>query len=780
MNSKTILKIFLSICCLVAATASASTTVQLLEGDSYNLTREVQYLIDPSHNLTLAAVQADHSWKYLDKSIVNFGFMKEAIWLKFEVRAVESNDWVLHIPYPLLDYIDNYSFINNVQLPDILSGDLRPFGQRPVNHPDFVFPYALSAKDHLTIYLRIKTAGATEIPIWIKTRDDFNKSNQIRLISLGFIKGIVIVMLLYNLFIFHAIRERAYLYYVMNLMVYLVAFSIFDGYGFQYFWPSLHNINQYNFPVFNGLVQVTSLLFMLEFLNVFKTNRWYKKYFLTLLSISITLPLLGVLLPYEIIVPLQVLFAIIMNISGLILCYYLSFKGNVSARYFSVGWTLFIIGMLCVNLKSLGLLPTNWFTENTYQLGVLIETFVLSLALAQRIKSEREKKIIAQKERLESLKHYQELYDCSLSGQFQLASNGEFLSVNPSFAKMLGYENPVEILSEPKLKLKHLKINAHQLDDIEEHMINEDIINDYELQIEGKTGKIIWIALFMRPIVNEKNKVEYYEGSTIDISERKKNEELRDNMQKDKMLTMEHLIVGICHELNTPLGIALTGLSHVKKISDDVGVLFNNDELTREKFNSFIADELELVYLAENSLLKSIYLIKLFKSLSVNQVNYHHSRALLKPIITTEIALLKKAGDNIKLLLSCDSRIIIDSYPDAVGDVIHELITNSIEHGFSENGAQIIKINITEEDNTITISYSDNGKGVEKSSGKYIFNPFYTTGRGESGKIGLGMYQVHNIITQLLKGSITLQECSQGLTYIIEFPKYIDAVKQTS
>lgn len=58
---------------------------------------------------------------------------------------------------------------------------------------------------------------------------------------------------------------------------------------------------------------------------------------------------------------------------------------------------------------------------------------------------------------------------------------------------------------------------------------------------------------------------------------------------------------------------------------------------------------------------------------------------------------------------------------------------------------------------------------------QYVFNPFYTTGRGSNGKTGLGMYHVHNIINQLLKGKIAMLEKPQGVTYSIDFPQFIEA-----
>ena len=771
MKHNIFLPLIFTILCIIPpfSSASGSTTVQLLNDESYSLTNEIQYRLDPSNDLTINSVITDNTWQNLNKSVVSFGFIKETLWLKFDVQANKANDWYLQLAYPLLDYVDNYSFINGSPLPVVYTGDLRAFSQRPVD-----LPYHLSNNDKLTVYLKISTSGSVEVPTWLKTKETFSQSNQKRLIMLGWINGILVLMFLYNLFIYFVIRDKAYLYYVINVAAYLIALSIYDGYGFQYFWPLSPNFNNLAFPVFNGLIQATSLLFMLEFLKVFNRDQWYKKYFIVLLYIAFSLPILGAILPYRIIVPVEVIFAIVMNLSGLTLGAYLSIKGDISARYFTLAWSVLIIGLLLANLKSFGLLPTNWFTAHAYQLGAFIETFILSLALAQKIESARKDRNIAQKENLKSLNRFRDLYNDSLSGQFQVILNGNFLSVNPTFAIMLGYSSPDEFLAQTTANFSSLNIKDHQHEDIEGKMLKKAIINNYELEIEDRYGKSIWIALFMRP-TNNNNEFEYYEGSTIDISESVNNSRIKDQAFKDRMITMEQLIAGICHELNTPLGVVTTGLSHLKDINENTGKLFNDNKLTRLEFYDLIKEEQESIDICEGSLLKTILLINKFKTTSIGGAEYIKFQTPLGVLLQNEISLLNSLLEKYTLTLSCDNSIAFDNHPKAVADVIHELILNSVAHGFDGVSENTISINVSVNNNIITIIYSDSGKGMREQDKQYVFNPFYTTGRGSNGKTGLGMYHVHNIINQLLKGKIAMLEKPQGVTYSIDFPQFIEA-----
>ena len=60
------------------------------------------------------------------------------------------------------------------------------------------------------------------------------------------------------------------------------------------------------------------------------------------------------------------------------------------------------------------------------------------------------------------------------------------------------------------------------------------------------------------------------------------------------------------------------------------------------------------------------------------------------------------------------------------------------------------------DDNIITLEYRDNGTGVEEGLRDQIFNPFVTTNRGDKNNAGLGLYRIHNLVTQALNGQILL------------------------
>lgn len=743
--------------------------------DSHRLSSDVEYLFDGSLSLTLNQVKASEEWSRIanNNKSINFGFRSEALWLRFTIKPVHAGDYILHIPYPLLDYLDNYSFVNNKQYPVIFTGDARAFNTRPIDSIDFVFPYTLNTGDELAVYLRVETNGSYDIPIDFKTKANYAEKERTNIYFRGFVSGILWVMLFYNFFIFVSIKDRVYLFYVIHIFSCMVTSYAYDGTTFQYLWPNTPELNDYIFPIFNGLIQATSIIFMLELLQILKRQTWYKHYFLGLLLIVSTFPVLGAVLPYSKIVPVEVMFSLLVNFSALIVGIHFSIKGDRSARFFTVAVALFMVGLVSSNLKSLGLLPNNFFTQHAYQLGFFIEMVVLSLALAQKIDTAKKKLIYAQNENITNLKRYEELYSESVSGNFQVLSSGKVMSVNRAFSEILGYSSIRQLMeSDASNNITDISVNPNVPKKIMGILKEKGELIDFEDEVKHLSGKNIWVSLSMRPVRDANGKIEYLEGSMLDVTDRKESEYLKEQTTKDKMNTLEQLIVGICHELNTPLGIAITSLSHTNGLIEGLSNSYENKQLTHAIFKDIITEEVKSIEFTEESLIKIRSLLEKFKHISVSQINYQLSSARLLDTLEEGVQKNQETIDNmiVKVTMNCPSSIELVSYHTALREVIFQLVSNSLAHGFSSNTENNISIDASEEKGHINLLYQDNGAGLSSKGEEGLFNPFYTTMRGSQGKIGLGMYSTYNIITQLLKGNIEINPSNKGLSLKITFP----------
>jgi len=503
---------------------------------------------------------------------------------------------------------------------------------------------------------------------------------------------------------------------------------------------------------------------------------WYKTYFLVLLGIVSTFPFLGAVIPYSTIVPIEVAFSLIVYTSSLILGIHLSLKGDRTAMYFTVAVFLFMVGLVSSNLKALGLLPTNFFTQHAYQVGFFIDMVVLSLALAQKIDLARKERSWAQRENIKNLKRYEDLYSESLSGNFQVTLKGKIVSVNNAFLEMLDFDNEKELFDS---KMAH-NIGLFSIDDkVSKFIINtvkqQGKIVDFEEEVIKKDGAIIWISLSVRSVTNNEGIIEYYEGSMLDINQRKENETLREQGMKDRMSTLEQLVVGISHELNTPLGTSITGLSYLNKLMTEMRDKKQEDSLSTAEFDSILKEEFQALELTSSNLTRVSELIKQFKHISVGQHGYEIEQVNLLATISSGIARFKNtlADNAIDIQINCDESITVMTYGEAISEIVMQMVSNSLDHAFVEPCDKKIEITLSIKGPNIELLYQDSGKGLSDKGKLELFNPFYTTMRGYQGKIGLGMYLTFNLLTQLLMGEIEVGKPEQGISILMKFPRHL-------
>ena len=244
-------------------------------------------------------------------------------------------------------------------------------------------------------------------------------------------------------------------------------------------------------------------------------------------------------------------------------------------------------------------------------------------------------------------------------------------------------------------------------------------------------------------------------------------------IESEKMASLGGLVAGVSHELNTPVGIGITGISHLSKITEEIEKNYENDSMSKEEFEQYLKMAKELSTQIHFNLERTASLIKNFKQISVDQANEEkrnfNFKDYLNQIIYSLNPLIKKS--KLKIILDCNEEIVLVSYPGVYSQIITNLVNNSIRHAFGEEENPIINISLSRtSNNQLKLIYKDNGKGVHKDYLAKIFEPFFTTNR-EDGGTGLGLYIIYNIVTTTLKGNIECQSIEgNGLSIEILVP----------
>ena len=242
-------------------------------------------------------------------------------------------------------------------------------------------------------------------------------------------------------------------------------------------------------------------------------------------------------------------------------------------------------------------------------------------------------------------------------------------------------------------------------------------------------------------------------------------------IESEKMAALGSLVAGVAHEINTPVGIGITAITNLTDELDRMAELYNKDALSRGDFREFLQMGRDAGVLIQKNLERTASLVQSFKQLSVDQVSEQQRTFGLKDYLRDILCSLQPTfkQKEIELIIECDDRLEINSYPGVYAQVFTNLLLNSWQHGFHEKTKGVISIKAELKNGTLNILYSDDGAGINKKDLPHIFEPFYTSDHRKG--TGLGLNIVYNLIRQKLHGNIACaSEEGKGALFKIEVP----------
>ena len=371
-----------------------------------SLKQYIEYLEDPAGEFDLAqALGKNSEWQFQKEETLSFGYTSSVYWFRFYIGNSDSGtaERLMEISYPVLDDIRIEIFdAGTMTVKESWQlGDKMPFADRQLPHRHFVIPVSLEAGEKQLWVMRIETSSSMQVPLRIWEERDFFISDQNRLMGLGLYYGIMMIMVLYNLFVFMSVREDNYLYYVLYVACMAGFLASLQGLSFQYLWPEATNWNDNSIVVMLGGVVLFGSLFTRNFLFLANGAAHLNRCFGGVMLAAGMIILTANIFPYHLMIKVLIgvaVFGILLSIYAGIMRWN---QGYSSARYYTIAWSSMLLGGMILAANKFNIFPRNIFTENAVQLGSALEVILLSFALADRLNQEKRERFEAQLSALE-------------------------------------------------------------------------------------------------------------------------------------------------------------------------------------------------------------------------------------------------------------------------------------------------------------------------------------------------------------------------------------------
>ncbi len=694
--------------------------------DLLDVGKEVWLLEDKTGRLSLAEILQpayQHQFSRSTMQVPNLSSTRSAAWIKLQVEVPRGKKYYLEVGYPLLYELDFYTGNENQPFSVIKSGTSRPFGERALESPNFYFELS---PQHNTYYLRATSYEILQFPLKVGTLEAFFGQSQLVALLNGLYLGFVVLIVLYNFFLYLSTRERVYLSYVLYVIAVGLVTSNLLGYNFQFLYPTIPALNFYT-PIFYPL-NFFVLIFSMDFLSIKQNSPRYSVGFKWLIGIclgEILLNLAG--FPH-------LMFQISQGVGLLVVGYILLVAGTLyrkgygPAKFFLLAFVTFLAGIVITILLSTGVIPYSVWAYHSLQIGSAIEIVLLSFAIADKIniyKSERE--------------------TAQLFALQQAAENQRIIA-----------NQKLEL--EVKARERTKKIEKQK----EEILSQNDLLNQAQEELQAQSEELERknrVLTEYRDLLNSINQDLQIANINLEgqVAERTlllthANEALvKQNIQ------LEEYAFVTSHNLRAPVA-RLLGL----------GSVFDKSPAADQSYNLMVLDKMQHETQALDAIIKDLNL-----ALSV-------ARGVLPPTELVDVRLLinvvlQKLEQEIAAVqavvnLNFGAIGHITSVGANIQHIFYLLISNALK--FREPTRQLIieisALPVTETE--IRISVKDNGRGIDLkyASGKLfkLYQRFHTDPAGK----GVGLYLVKTQVEQL-GGKIEVNsEEHIGTTFHIYLP----------
>jgi len=268
----------------------------------------------------------------------------------------------------------------------------------------------------------------------------------------------------------------------------------------------------------------------------------------------------------------------------------------------------------------------------------------------------------------------------------------------------------------------------------------------------------------------------YFERKRIEEELHESLERLRraqeDLVERERLATVGLLVSGVAHDINTPLGVAVTAASVVHGGLEELRDGLTEGKLGRARVTEILDAMAEADAMVRRNLERASDLVLDFKRVSVDHTTEEARTLDLVAHVSRTLASLAPIAKRASLEITVSGAAAKGrTYPGPIAQILTNLLTNTAEHGRVEGRATHVRVHVAERGAGFLLVYEDDGRGISKDVATKMFQPFFTTRRGLGGT-GLGLHVVATLVRDVLRGTLDVETSEgAGARFVLTFPR---------
>ncbi len=678
-------------------------------------TKPILYIYENEHkNSKIEDIITNHVFEQYPSNLLNLGLGNKDYWIKTTIPDLlkQSPDLILLVDQSRLLFVDvvyiknkkvvftqhhkSYNLVSNINL----TGNVNYF-KIPKKIIDL----------NPDIFIHILSNELFVVPIILQSERDTNELMLNRGLIFGLYSGALLIMFLYNLFLYFTVKDRSYLFYVFYILFTWLAQISVQGFASKYLWSDNLWIHQHCVTIISLIALLFGLYFTTSFLNTKVLVKKYHQIFQGIIVLAVINLLLSLTSYFYIAFAAMQFLTILSCLIALWIASIVYFKKKFKpAGYYLLAWTTLIIGIILFVAKDYGIIPYNYITVYILQIASIIEVTLLSFALADKINMFKKEKEESQAEALKIL------------------TENEKLIREQHMMLELKVKERTEDLQRTN---QTLSLTLSDLKEAQSQLVDQE--------------KMAGLGQLTAGIAHEINNPINFVTSNIKPLE-------LDINDLDSIINMYEKL-----DLTQDLQPQISKIEAFKK---QIDLLYVRDEI--KSLLSGIGDGAR----------RTAEIIRSLKNFSRLDENDTKEVNLNEGLDSTLVLIRSTFPSNLKIVKDYEAIPDVECMAGKINQVFMNLISNAIYAIKSkplQSEEETLTIKTWQEDRNVKISIKDSGTGMPEEVKQKIFEPFFTTKDVGEGT-GLGLSIVFRIIESHHGNIDVSSKINEGTEFIITLP----------